>query len=379
MSVFSSRRSALLSLLAATSLTLAACGSVEDATATDAATDGTTGTAEATADATATATATAAEGEITVACTADETLCAAWAEAFEAESGITTNYVRMSSGESVARFQAAADNPEFDVWHAGPVDGFIAATQEGLLEQYESPNAADLDDDLVDPEGYWAGVYLGALGFCSNESRLEELGVDVPDSWDDLTVPELQGELMMAHPSTSGTAFTTLWTQVERLGSEDAALDYMRDFNNNILQYTRSGSAPAQSAGRGEVAVAMVFSHDCVSHQEEGFDDLVVSFPEEGTGYEIGGVALMNGAKNPDAAKAYIDWALTPAAQNLGPENNAYQILTHPDAVEDPRMVSFDDITLVDYDFAAAGEARSALTARFDAEVAEEPAEEESN
>lgn len=379
MSVFSSRRSALLSLLAATSLTLAACGSVEDDTATDAATDGATGTAEATADATATATATAAEGEITVACTADETLCAAWAEAFEAESGITTNYVRMSSGESVARFQAAADNPEFDVWHAGPVDGFIAATQEGLLEQYESPNAADLDDDLVDPEGYWAGVYLGALGFCSNESRLEELGVDVPDSWDDLTVPELQGELMMAHPSTSGTAFTTLWTQVERLGSEDAALDYMRDFNNNILQYTRSGSAPAQSAGRGEVAVAMVFSHDCVSHQEEGFDDLVVSFPEEGTGYEIGGVALMNGAKNPDAAKAYIDWALTPAAQNLGPENNAYQILTHPDAVEDPRMVSFDDITLVDYDFAAAGEARSALTARFDAEVAEEPAEEESN
>lgn len=373
MSVFSSRRSALLSLLAATSLTLAACGSVEDDTTTDAATDGTTGTAD------ATATATAAEGEITVACTADETLCAAWAEAFEAESGITTNYVRMSSGESVARFQAAADNPEFDVWHAGPVDGFIAATQEGLLEQYESPNAADLDDDLVDPEGYWAGVYLGALGFCSNESRLEELGVDVPDSWDDLTVPELQGELMMAHPSTSGTAFTTLWTQVERLGSEDAALDYMRDFNNNILQYTRSGSAPAQSAGRGEVAVAMVFSHDCVSHQEEGFDDLVVSFPEEGTGYEIGGVALMNGAKNPDAAKAYIDWALTPAAQNLGPENNAYQILTHPDAVEDPRMVSFDDITLVDYDFAAAGEARSALTARFDAEVAEEPAEEESN
>lgn len=377
MTALKSRRSAFISLLAASTLAIAACGSVEDDAANS--TDGTT-TAPAAADTADTATtAAAAEGEITVACTADETLCAAWADAFEAESGISTNYVRMSSGEAVARFQAAGDNPEFDVWHAGPVDGFIAATQEGLLEQYESPNAADLDSDVVDPEGYWAGVYLGALGFCSNESRLEELGVDVPTSWDDLTVPELQGELMMAHPSTSGTAFTTLWTQVERLGGEDEALNYMRDFNTNILQYTRSGSAPAQSAGRGEVAVAMVFSHDCVSHQEEGFDDLVVSFPEEGTGYEIGGVALMKGSQNPDAAKAYIDWALTPAAQDLGPENNAFQILTHPDAVEDPRMVSFDDITLVDYDFAAAGEARSALTARFDAEVAEEPAEEESN
>ena len=361
MTALKSRRSAFISLLAASTLAIAACGSVED----DAA-NGTDGTTTAAA---------AAEGEITVACTADETLCAAWADAFEAESGISTNYVRMSSGEAVARFQAAGDNPEFDVWHAGPVDGFIAATQEGLLEQYESPNAAD-STPTSSTRG--AGpVSTSARWACSNESRLEELGVDVPTSWD-LTVGA-GGELMMAHPSTSGTAFTTLWTQVERLGGEDEALNYMRDFNTNILQYTRSGSAPAQSAGRGEVAVAMVFSHDCVSHQEEGFDDLVVSFPEEGTGYEIGGVALMKGSQNPDAAKAYIDWALTPAAQDLGPENNAFQILTHPDAVEDPRMVSFDDITLVDYDFAAAGEARSALTARFDAEVAEEPAEEESN
>lgn len=362
MPTLTSRTFTALSLFTAAAMTLSACGNVDDADS---------------ADSTGTATTTAAEGGITIACTADEVLCAAWAEAFEEDSGITTNYVRMSSGEAVARFQAAGDNPEFDVWHAGPVDGFIAAKNEDLLEPYSSPNADALDDEVIDPEGYWHGVYLGALGFCSNEARLDELGVEIPTSWDDLTVPELEGELMMAHPSTSGTAFTTLWTQVERLGGEDEALEYMRGFDNNVLQYTRSGSAPAQSAGRGEVAVAMVFSHDCVSHQEEGFTDLAVSFPEEGTGYEIGGIALMNGAKNPDAAKAYIDWALTPAAQDLGPENNAFQILTHPDATEDERMVSLDEITLVDYDFSAAGEARSALTARFDAEIADEPAEEE--
>ena len=164
MTALKSRRSAFISLLAASTLAIAACGSVEDDAANG--TDGTTTAPAADGTADTATTAAAAEGEITVACTADETLCAAWADAFEAESGISTNYVRMSSGEAVARFQAAGDNPEFDVWHAGPVDGFIAATQEGLLEQYESPNAADLDSDVVDPEGYWAGVYLGALGFC---------------------------------------------------------------------------------------------------------------------------------------------------------------------------------------------------------------------
>lgn len=314
-------------------------------------------------------------GEITVACTADETLCAAWAQAFQAESGVTTNYVRLSSGEAVARFQAAGDNPEFDVWHAGPVDGFIAASGEGILEEYSSPNAEALDDEVIDPNGYWSGVYLGALGFCSNTERLDELGVGVPESWEDLLAPELQGEIMMAHPSTSGTAFTAVWTQVERLGGQDEALGYMRDLNQNMLQYTRSGSAPAQAAGRGEVAVGIVFSHDCVSLQEEGFDALEVSFPSEGTGYEIGGVALLNGSQNREAATAYIDWALTPAAQDLGPENNAFQVLTHPDAADDERMVNLSDINLVDYNFEEAGQERGSITSRFDSEVAEEPAE----
>lgn len=314
-------------------------------------------------------------GEITVACTVDENLCAAWAAAFEADSGVTTNYVRLSSGEAVARFQAAGDNPEFDVWHAGPVDGFIAANDAGLLEAYDSPSADALADEVRDADNIWNGVYLGALGFCSNTERIDELGIDVPQSWEDLLQPELQGEIMMAHPSTSGTAFTALWTQVERLGGQDEALGYMRDLNQNMLQYTRSGSAPAQSAGRGEVAVAIVFSHDCVSLQQEGFDNLEVSFPQEGTGYEIGGIALLAGSENEEAAQAYIDWALTPAAQNLGPENNAYQVLTHPDATVDERMVKLDDITLVDYDFVEAGQNRSELTSRFDEEIAQEPEE----
>ncbi|MDO5502777.1 MAG: ABC transporter substrate-binding protein [Actinomycetia bacterium] len=358
-------------------LALTACGNGDGddpVTPADPATNGTStdddtdGTDEGTA-------AADLSGSITVSCTADETLCAAWAQAFEAETGVTTNYVRLSSGEAVARFQAAGDNPEFDVWHAGPVDGFIAASAEGILEQYSSPNASDLSEDVIDPNGYWSGVYLGALGFCSNTERLEELGVEVPESWEDLLAPELQGEVMMAHPSTSGTAFTAVWTQVERLGGQDEALAFMRELNGSMLQYTRSGSAPAQAAGRGEVAVGIVFSHDCVSLQQEGFDALEVSFPSEGTGYEIGGVALLAGSQNPDAAKAYIDWALTPAAQDLGPENNAFQVLTHPDATDDERMVNLSDITLVDYDFEEAGAERSSITSRFDNEIAEEPAE----
>lgn len=315
----------------------------------------------------------ATDQTLTIACGAMEEVCAAWTKAFQAETGIKTSFVRLSSGETVARLASAKNAPEFDIWHGGPADGFGAAAKQDLIDKYVSPNAEKIPAKYKDADGYWTGVYVGALGFCSNQKVLTELGVEVPKSWAALLDPKLSRNVSTAHPSTSGTAFTTLWTQVVRLGSEDAAIDYMKKMHNNVLQYTKSGTAPGQVAGRGEVAVGLVFSHDCVLYKERGMTDLVVSFPEEGTGYEVGGVAVVKGSKNMDAAKKYVDWALTAKAQEIGPTVGSYQLHTNVDAKADPRMVKLDEVKLVDYDFAKASAAKKALTARFDAEVAAQP------
>jgi iron(III) transport system substrate-binding protein len=298
------------------------------------------------------------------------------ADAFQSQTGIPTSYVRMSSGEALARLRAGASAPEFDVWWGGPADGQVAAGAEGLLEPYVSPNAAVIADGQKAADGTWTGVYVGALGFCSNTAVLEELGVEVPDSWDDLLDPALRGNVSVAHPASSGTAYTTFYTQVIRLGGEDEAMAYMSELHPNILQYTKSGSAPGQMAGRGEIAVAIIFSHDCVKNIETGFEDLVVSFPAEGTGYEIGAVALVANAQYPENAKAWIDWSLSAPAQEIGPTVGAYQLPTNPDAAVSDLSVSLSDVNLIDYDFQAAGEARTRLTQRFEDEVAAVPADE---
>ena len=209
-------------------------------------------------------------------CTPQEDWCQVMVERFEEEFGVDTNYVRLSSGEALARLQAGAESPEFSVWWGGPADGFVAANAEGLLESYVSPNAEAIPDDKKDADGVWTGVYVGALGFCSNTAVLEELGVDVPTSWDDLTDPALAGQVAIAHPASSGTSYTALFTQVLRLGGEDEAIAYAQEVHQNVLQYTSSGAAPAEMAGRGEVAVSIVFSHDCVRNIEAGFTDLEV-------------------------------------------------------------------------------------------------------
>jgi iron(III) transport system substrate-binding protein len=337
----------------------------------------------------------AQENTLTVLCTPQEDWCVAMTQAFEAETGIRTNYVRMSSGEALARIRATADNPEFSVWWGGPVDAFIAAVQEGLLEQYESPNATVIPDIYKDAENFWAGVYVGALGFCSNVQILEELGVEAPNSWEDLLQPELQGFIAMAHPATSGTAFTAFWTivqlEADALEAEaegtgydedgtptqaaiDNAFEYFAALHQNILQYTRSGSAPGSLAGQGEIAVAIIFSHDCVKLQEEGFEGiLVTTFPEEGTGYEIGGMAIIANGPEPETARMWFDWALTADAQNIGPTVNSLQLPTNPDATVSPLSVNLADINVIDYNFEAAGRNRTALVERFDTEIAPAP------
>ena len=131
---------------------------------------------------------------------------------------------------------------------------------------------------------------------------------------------------MVAHPSTSGTSYTAMATVLQIRG-EEAGWDYLQKYAGQVLQFTKSGSAPAKFVGAGEAAVGIVFSHDIVKQIEAGLP-LMLSFPEEGTGYEIGGVAIVKGAKHLDAAQKWYDWALTPEAQALGPKYKAYQAPT---------------------------------------------------
>ena len=307
--------------------------------------------------------------ELNLLCVPQEEWCQGMKEEFEQEFGITVNYVRMSTGEALARLEAEKDNPQFDIMWGGPIDTYIAGSNEGMFTQYESPNVDNLldKDKYQDPNNYWSGIYLGSLGFATNKDFLAaHPGLEAPTSWDDLLKPEFQDQLLVAHPSTSGTSYTAMAT-ILQLKGEDEGWKYLNEYADQVLQFTKSGSAPAKFVGAGEGAVGVVFSHDIVKQIEAGLP-LVLSFPEDGTGYEIGGMAIVNGAQHLDAAQKWYDWALTPDAQALGPKYKAYQAptvggvdLAYPELLE---------VNLIDYDFQWAGDNKKAFVDKFINEIA---------
>ena len=283
---------------------------------------------------------------------------------FEKDTGIKTSFVRMSGGEIFARIRAEAGNPQASVWYGGGSLTFIEADRLGLLERYISPNAAVIPNQLKCPNGSWTGIYTGYLGFYADNDWLKKNNVTMPTSWEELLNPVFRGEIVMAHPGSSSTAYNLLVTMLQLRG-EQAGWDYLRRLNENIRQYTRSGSAGGRMVQLRETALTIGYLHDAIAFKREGYEHIVISAPREGTGYEIGAVGIIKNAPELEAAKIFVDWSLTTKAQELGQTVNALQFLTNPNAKPPAEVEAIRGTRLIEQDDDWAGENRSKFLEMF--------------
>ena len=319
-----------------------------------------------------------AQGELVVYCTVQEEWCRPMVAAFEKATGIKVSMTRKSSGEFYAQIKAEAANPRGDIWWGGTGDPHMQAAEEGLTEAYKSPRLAELQDWAVhqaETAKYrTVGIYAGALGYSYNTDQLKKKGIPEPKCWADLTKPVFKDEIQVANPNSSGTSYTMLATMVQIMG-EDKAFDYLKALHKNVNQYTKSGAAPARAAATGESLVGITFQHDAVVQAIGGAPVKIVS-PCEGTGYEIGSMSIVKGAKNMENAKKWYDWALTAEAQSIGAQAKvSYQVPSNKNASAPPQAPKFSEIKLINYDFAKYGSSaeRTRLLTKWDKEVSTLP------
>ena len=314
-----------------------------------------------------------AQGALVMYCAVQEEWCRAMVSAFERETGIKVSMTRKSSGEFYAQVKAEAQNPRADIWWGGTGDPHMQAAEEGLTAEYKSPNMGDLHDWAVrqweQSKNRAVGIYSGALGYGFNTEELKSTGIPEPKCWADLLNPKLKDEVQVADPNSSGTAYTLLATIVQLMG-EEKGFEYLKALHKNVNQYTKSGVAPARATALGETTIGITFLHDLVTEVVNKAPIKTVA-PCEGTGYEIGSMSIIKGAKNLDSAKKFYDWALTPAAQKIAAEAKAYQVPSNKNTPVPPQAPKFADIKLIAFDFAKYGSSdeRRRLLSKWDAEV----------
>jgi iron(III) transport system substrate-binding protein len=314
-----------------------------------------------------------AQGQVNIICSVQAEWCNLMSTVYARTTGTKVNMTAKGSGEALAQLNAERANPKTDIWFGGTGDPHLQAAEQGLTLEYKSAQLPQLhpwaQKQAADSKYRTVGVYLGPLGFGFNKELLAKKKVGEPKSWADLLKPEFKGEVQMANPASSGTAYTMIATLVQLMG-EEQAFDYMKKLHGNISTYTRSGTAPVKAAARGETTVSVSFVHDVTTEAINGFP-VGSATPAEGTGAEIGSMSIVKGGPNTAAARQFYEWALTPGGQQFGLAAKQFQLPSNTQVAKDPRMTDPAKIKLINYDYAKYGASaeRRRLIARWEKEV----------
>ena len=295
-----------------------------------------------------------AEGELTVYGSCEEEYLAAACQHFQEVFGIKVNYQRLSTGEVQAKIEEEKGNPSADVWFGGTTDPYNVVAKEGLLEPYAAQNASHLLSDMYkDPDGNWYGIYKGILGFMVNTDELARMNLEAPADWQDLLKPEYKGLIWLSNYNTAGTAKLVINTMIQKYG-HDEGIQYLVDLDKNIEVYTKSGSGPSTNVGTGECVIGIGFLHDGITQiVDNGYTNVELVIPSSGTSFEVGATAIFKGAAHSNAAKLWIEYALSPECVNLAAQNGSYQFLVIDNATQPEVAMQFglDPDNVMDYDF----------------------------
>ena len=312
-------------------------------------------------------------GQLNVICSVQAEWCNLIQTVFAKTTGIKVNMSLKGSGETLAQLIAERANPKTDVWFGGTGDPHLQAAEQDLSLEYKSPTLPQLhawaQQQAAQSKYRTVGIYSGPLGFGYNTELLAKKKLAAPKSWADLLNPAFKGEIQVANPASSGTAYTMIATLVQLMG-EEKAFDYMKALHKNIATYTRSGTGPIKAAARGETTVSISFVHDGPGEAMQGFP-VATATPAEGTGAEIGSISIIKGARNLDNAKKFYEWSLTAQAQQFGAAAKQFQLPSNKATPIDPRVPDFKAIKFINYDYAKYGASaeRRRLISRWEKEV----------
>jgi iron(III) transport system substrate-binding protein len=202
---------------------------------------------------------------------------------------IVVEYMGLS--ELAAKLQNEGTETEIDI----ALDlGYVYL--EDMVDLWEDHSAFDqsiYQDFMQVPDGKWYpfGMYSGCVAV--NMDVLNDKGLPVPQSWEDLCDPMYAGLIQMPNPSSSGTGYIFLKMLSEYMGEEEA-MAYFDRLAPNVLAFTSSGSAPLSALVSMECGIALCMTYQAALQIDEGVNLQILQF-EGGQPWTSDGTAIVKG------------------------------------------------------------------------------------
>ncbi len=295
-------------------------------------------------------------------------------EMYAKETGIKLESINISTGEIYARLKVEKAKPQADIWHSVRAELLDKAKEEGLLAPYKPANAKSLLPEYAYAnEATFTGTTMYPLGIGYNVNTLKKMGLEPPRTYEDLLNPKWKDKIVMPHPAASGTGYAFLVTLIQLYREKGETgiqskkgWEYLMKLNNNMSQYTRSGSAPAKLVATGEYPLCITFYDRVFQLNSEGYP-IVFSIPSP-TFAEASCSAIVAGAPNMDGAKKFMEFILSKKAQELAVTLGNYSV--RPDVDPPKGSVPLKEIKIFQDDYKWGSKYKKELLNEFNSKVA---------
>jgi iron(III) transport system substrate-binding protein len=237
-------------------------------------------------------------------------MLAAFEERFEAlYPDVDVQWIDMGSQEVLDRLRSERANPQADVWFGAPREMFHAAALDGLLEPFE-PQWAAAVREYADAENRYQAIYLTPEVIAYNSEVVD--AASAPRDWDDVLDPRWRGHVLIRDPLASGTMRTIfgmfVLRSIRETGRPDAGFDWLRRLDGQTKEYVLNPTLLYQKLARQEGLVTLWDMPDIEMLKARTGYPIDYVFPSSGTPVVVDAIALVRGGRNPEAARAFIDF-----------------------------------------------------------------------
>lgn len=193
----------------------------------------------------------------------------------------------------------------FDVMASSAISVLV---DRHILAPYLSPERDAFVNEFKDPQGYWTGIFVNNLILAYNTNFVAPK--DAPKDYPDLLDPKWKGKILM-----DSTDYDWFGTLIAAWGREKA-IPYMERLARQQPMWRRGHGLTAQLLGAGETPLAWAYNFRIERMKKDGapvewvdsFNPIMVT---------INGIGLSARPANPDAAKLFIDFAISKRGQEM--------------------------------------------------------------
>lgn len=248
---------------------------------------------------------------------------------------------------------AHGTSADIDLIFGGGSAVFDGLSKTGYLESPNPPLTPDMlagmapeasGSKLFGANNLWIAATMSNFGFVVNKTRLAELHLPRPTTWQDLTGPGWIGNLAVADPSKSGSVSTCYEMILQQYGWQ-AGWPILVKIFANAESIQISGPAPGDEAGSGNAVAGIVIDfYGRTAIIKQGSDLMEFIVPVGGSTLDPDPIAVLKGAPNPTLASHFLEFIASTAGQRLwiqrpgtpgGPERKALgRMSTNPKLYE---------------------------------------------